>query len=165
MSLKVIPCGLSLHTHMHCMSWVVYLNFLCLGKYLCWLYSQLSFISLPSFEMLSDYVISRLYMRVLKLTWEKLISVKFSLVFLMFQCGASRQSLLGSGRVELIHPDGSGYVRTRVAINGRTVSITRSDARDLSAWFRGSARPYDIISPSGQGPHRPYKYLVAALSL
>jgi len=32
------------------------------------LYSQLSFISLPSFEMLSDCVISRLYMRVLKLT-------------------------------------------------------------------------------------------------
>jgi hypothetical protein len=66
MSLKLIPCGLSLHTHTHYMSWVVYLNFLCPGKYLCWLKSQISFISPFSFEMLFDCAISGLYMRVLK---------------------------------------------------------------------------------------------------
>jgi hypothetical protein len=72
---------MSSHTHTHCMSWVVYLNFLCPRKYLCWLYSQLSFISLRSFEMLSDCVINGLYMRVLKMTWEKLNSINFSSVF------------------------------------------------------------------------------------
>jgi len=80
-SVIVIPCGLSLHTHTHCMSCAVYLNFLCLGKCLCWLNSQLSFISLLSFEMLPDCVISGLYMRVLKLTWEKLNYANISLVF------------------------------------------------------------------------------------
>jgi hypothetical protein len=63
---------------MHCMSWVVYLNFLCPGKCLCWLNSQLSVISLHSFEMLPDCVISGLYMRVLKLTFEKLFCKFFS---------------------------------------------------------------------------------------
>jgi hypothetical protein len=60
------------------MSLVVYLNFLCPGKCLCWLNSQLSFISLHSFEMLPDCVISGLYMRVLKLTLEKLFCKFFS---------------------------------------------------------------------------------------
>jgi hypothetical protein len=44
--------------------------------------SQLSFISLLSFEMLPDCVISGLYMRVLKLTLEKII---FLQIFLKFQ--------------------------------------------------------------------------------
>lgn len=54
------------------MSWVVYLNVLCLGKYLCWLKSQLSFISLFSFEMLSNCAMSGLYMRVLKTDLRKI---------------------------------------------------------------------------------------------
>jgi len=41
------------------------------------LISQLSFISLLSIEMLSDCVISGLYMHVLKLTWKILIYVNF----------------------------------------------------------------------------------------
>jgi hypothetical protein len=53
---------------------------------------------------------------------------------------------------------GSGYIRTRAATNGRTVRINRPDARALSAWFRGSARPDGINSPSGRGPHRSYIY-------
>jgi hypothetical protein len=36
---------------------------------------------LPSFEMLSDCVISGLYMRVLKLTWENFDFCKFFSVF------------------------------------------------------------------------------------
>jgi hypothetical protein len=49
--------------------------------------------------MLSDCVFSRLYMHVLKLTWEKLISINFPL-FYVFQCEASGLSLLASGRVD-----------------------------------------------------------------
>jgi len=59
----------------------------------------------------------------------------------MFQCGESGRSLLASGRWSLVVRTGSGYVWTRAATNGRTVRINRSDAHDLSAWFRGSAHP------------------------
>jgi len=65
----------------------------------------------------------------------------------------------------LVVRTGLGYVRKRSAINDRTVRITCLDAHDLSSWFRGSARLDGIISQSGRGPHRPYKYLVAAYSL
>jgi hypothetical protein len=53
----------------------------------------------------------------------------------MFQCGASGQSLLASGRVELscpdgirLHPDAHGNQRP----DGKDTS---PDAHDLSAWF------------------------------
>jgi len=96
----------SSHTHTHCLSWVAYLNFLWSGKIICAkLKSQLSFISLFSFEMLSDCVINWLYMRILTLTWENLIYVNFSSVFLVFQCGVSGRSLLASGRVEFSQSD------------------------------------------------------------
>jgi len=52
----------------------------------------------------------------------------------------------------------SGYVQMRAATNGRTVRIYRPDAGDLSAWFRGSARPNSINTPSGRGSHRGYIY-------
>jgi hypothetical protein len=58
----------SSHTHalheLSCLFEIFYVQ----EKYLCCLKSQLSFISLFSFEMLYDCVISGLYMRVLKLT-------------------------------------------------------------------------------------------------
>jgi hypothetical protein len=79
------------------------------------LYSQLSFISLPSFEMLSDCVISRLYMRVLKLTREKLISVNFP----QFSDVSERSVRTFT----LVIRTGSGYVSMRAATNGRTVRI------------------------------------------
>jgi len=77
------------------------------------LISQLSFISLLSIEMLSDCVISGLYMRVLKLTLKNLISVNFFSIFILFQCEASGRSLLTSGRISVRtvlfwSPDGNG---------------------------------------------------------
>jgi hypothetical protein len=71
-----------------------------------------------------------------------------------------------SGRFSFWSPDGqilvvktgSGYVRTRATTNGRTVRTNRPDARDLSAWFRGSVRLDNINSPSGRGPHKGYIY-------
>jgi hypothetical protein len=69
----------------------------------------------------------------------------------MFQCGASGRSLFASRRWNLV-------VRTRAATNGRTVRINRPDTRNLSTWFRGSARPNGINSLSGRGPHRGYIY-------
>jgi hypothetical protein len=36
--------------------------------------------------------------------------------------------------------------------------VTRPDARDLSAYFRGSALPDGVNDPSGRGPHRLYIY-------
>jgi hypothetical protein len=87
-------------------------------------------------------------------------------MFSVFQCEAS-------GRVDFHCPEdifwspdgrslvvwtGSGYVWTRVTTNDWTVRINHLDARDLSAWFRGSARPDDINSPSGRGPHKSYIY-------
>jgi len=50
-------------------------------EFLCWLNSELSFISLHIFEMLSDCFIRGLYMRVLKLTLGKIIFCKFSFSF------------------------------------------------------------------------------------
>lgn len=94
--------------------------------------SQLSFVFLFSFEMLSDCVISRLCMRILTLTWENLISVKFFSVFLVLQCGASRRSLLVSGRL--------GFSRSDVSLLEsepnwslviRTSRVVRPDARWL----------------------------------
>jgi hypothetical protein len=108
---------------MHCLSWVIYLNFLCPGRYLCWLKSQLSFISLLSFEMLSDCVISGLYMRVLKLTWEQIDFYKFSSVLWCFSVeGPDGYSWRLDGW-SLVIRTWSGNVRTRAATNGRTVRI------------------------------------------
>jgi hypothetical protein len=125
------------------MSWVVYLNFLCPGKYLCWLNSQLSFISLLSFEMLFDCVINGLYMRVLKLTWEKLNSTNFSSIF-YFSVWSVRTVLFTSKRARHQRPDGK---------------VTHPKARDLSVYFRGSACPDSVNDSSGQGHHRLYIYL------
>jgi hypothetical protein len=64
-----------------------------------------------------------------------------------------------SGRFSFWSPDGrSLVVRTRAATNGRTVRTNRPDAHDLSAWFRGSARPDGFNSQFGRGPHRGYVY-------
>jgi hypothetical protein len=121
----VIPCGLSLYTHalheLSCLFEIFYVQ----EKYLCW--SQLSFISLLSFEMLSVCVISGLYMLVLKLTWEKLISVNFP-QFFFFQCEASGQSLLASGRVVF-------------SLSGRYF-FWSPDKRSLVAWTGIRLRPY-----------------------
>jgi hypothetical protein len=68
----------------------------------------------------------------------------------MFQCGASGRSLLESGRVELSRSDARGNQQ----LDGKD---TCPDVRELSAWFRGSARPDDINTLSERGPHKPYK--------
>jgi len=76
---------------------------------------------------------------------------------MMFQCGAFGRSFLVSGRVELSRPDG---IRLRPDARGDQRpddKDTLPDAHDLSAWFRGSARPDGINTSSGRGPHRPYK--------
>jgi hypothetical protein len=146
----VILCGLSLHTHTHCMSWVVYLKFSMSRKnYLCWLKSQLSFISLLSFEMLSDCIINGLYMRVLKLTWEKLIFVHFP-QFSVFQCEASGRSLLTSGLVDFRCPDDFLFESERAELSCPDGIWLRSDARsnqrldgkDISSW---RARPVRMV--------------------
>jgi hypothetical protein len=116
--------------------------------------------------MLSDCVISWLYMHVLTLTWENFISLKFSSVFLVFQCGAS-------GPVEFSSSDSSRFgvrtdgilksernlkhVRTWAVILVRTGNLIRPDVRNRFAPFRGSARPDVIKTPSGRVPHRGYK--------
>jgi hypothetical protein len=57
------------------------------------------------------------------------------------------------------------YVRTQAGFIERTVTLNRSDTRDQSASFRGSARPDVIKTPFGRGPHRGYKNpLLTALS-
>jgi hypothetical protein len=76
--------------------------------------SELSLISLLGFEMLFDCFISRLYMRVLKLTLGKNNLCKFFPQFLSFQCEASGRPLLASRQVWLSWPDSS---------------VTRPDAR------------------------------------
>jgi hypothetical protein len=43
-SVKFIPFGKSLHTHMHCMSWVIYLKFLSAGKFVLIEYLTLIYI-------------------------------------------------------------------------------------------------------------------------
>lgn len=116
--------------------------------------------------MLTNCVITWLYIHVLTLTWENLISVKFSSVFLVFQCGASGRSLLAFGRVEFSGldvtflesgPGRSFVVRMRLAL--------RPNALDQPAPFWGSARPDVIKTPSEWGLHRGYKSpLLAALS-
>jgi hypothetical protein len=86
------------------------------------LISQLSFISLFSIEMLSDCVISGLYMRVHKLTWKNLIFVNFPQFF-----DVSVWSIwtdMWSGQYSLGVQTGPACVRTRAASTGRTVSKT-----------------------------------------
>jgi len=43
-SFKFIPFGKSLHTHTHCMSWVIYLKFLSVGKFVVIEYLTLIYI-------------------------------------------------------------------------------------------------------------------------
>jgi hypothetical protein len=115
--------------------------------------------------MLSNCVFSRLYMHVLKLTWEKLIFVNFP-QFSVFQFEASGQVDFHSPDDIFWSPDGrslvvwtvSSYIRMRAATNGQTIRINRPDARDLSTWFRGNARPDGINTPSGRGPRKGYIY-------
>jgi hypothetical protein len=64
-----------------------------------------------------------------------LISVKFSSVFMMFQCGASGQSLLASGRVELSRPDG-------IRLRPKALSNQRPDGKDN---LSGRARPVLMV--------------------
>jgi hypothetical protein len=45
------------------------------------------------------------------------------LQFFVFQCEASGRLLLASGRVEISRPDGSAFVKTHAAPNGRMVRI------------------------------------------
>jgi len=54
-----------------------------------------------------------------------------------------RTVLFTSGRARHQWPDGK---------------VTRPDARDLSAYFLGSAHPDGVNDPSGRGPHRLYIY-------
>jgi len=104
---------------------------------LCCLISQLSLISLLSIEMLSDCVISGLYMRVLKLTWKNLISVNFPqfsvvsvwsvrMVSIGVQTDKSQDgTLLESGREwSPIVRTRLACVRMRAATTGWTVSKT-----------------------------------------
>jgi len=130
--------------------------------------------------MLSDCVISWLYMHVLTLTWENFISVKFSSVFLVFQCGASGRSLLASGRVEFSSSDGSRFgvrtdgvlksaqnlfhERTWAVILFRTGNLIRPNVRNRFAPFRGRARTDVIKTPSGRVPHKGYKLPRSSLS-
>jgi hypothetical protein len=75
--------------------------------------------------------------------------------------------------MELRRPDGSCLtsgrelfnIRTRAASIGRMVKINRSDARDLSAYFQGSARLDGITIPSGRRTHRGYIYTPDCRSL
>jgi hypothetical protein len=138
------------------MSWVIYLNFLSTGKSLCWLNSKLSFISLHSFEMLSDCFIIWLYMHVLKLILGKIFSANFSLSFCLF----SVKRLNGLSW----RPDGRGSVGQTVMLHVRTRvlwrpdgKVTRPDSHGLSArlWF--NAGPDEVNEPSGWGPHNLYK--------
>jgi hypothetical protein len=121
--------------------------------------------------MLSNCVISWLYMCVLTLTWGNLISINFPQFFLVFQCGASGRSTLTSGRTSgpegTLLESGRGWsphvrtgpdgVRTRAVIIVRMVSLYRPDARNHSAPFWGSKRPDVINPPSERGPHSGYK--------
>jgi hypothetical protein len=123
--------------------------------------------------MLSDCVISWLYLHVLTLTWENLIFVKFSSFFLVFQCRVSGRSLLASGWVEFNSSDGARFgvrtdgvlqsgrnlfhVRTWAVILGRTDNLIRPDVRNRFAPFQGNALLDVIKIPSGRVPHRGYK--------
>jgi len=77
------------------------------------------------------------------------------LQFSVFQCEASGQSLLASGRVKLSRPDGSDFVRMRSAPNGRTIRILVR-TRGTYPLVSNAARPNDINTPSRRRPHRPY---------
>jgi hypothetical protein len=148
------------------MSWVAYLIFLFSGKLFCakWNLNSHLYLCLVS-EMLSDCVISWLYMRVLTLTWGNLISLNFPQLFWCFSVERPDGlhwrpdgSPLESGRRWSPHvrtgPDG---VRTRAVITVWTVSLYRPDARDQSAPFWDSERPDVINPPFGRGSHIGYK--------
>jgi hypothetical protein len=115
--------------------------------------------------MFSDWVIGRLYMRVLNFPQ-----------FSVFQCEASGRSLLASGRVELHSSDhifsspdrrslvvrvGSVYVRTHAATNGRTVVKCGRGPRTIR-----TGTPQELYIPLGAAystlPHQnlPFWHLV-----
>jgi hypothetical protein len=138
--------------HTHCMSWVIYWNFLTIGKSLCWLNSELFIISLHSFEMLCNCFISWLYMRALKLILGKIFYANFSSVSVFF----SVKRLDGTS----FHPDRCGsdsrtvmlQVRMRTAPTaGRWGYMSgRGGACRMLMWQRASRR---VNEPSGRGPH------------
>jgi hypothetical protein len=100
--------------------------------------------------MLFDYVISGLYMRVLKLTWEKLNSAHFSSVF-----------CFSVWRVRTGVDQSAGRLWSRLDARGTKWldgKVTRLNACDLSAYFWGSALLDGINTPSGRGPDMLYIY-------
>jgi hypothetical protein len=70
------------------------------------------------------------------------------------------------------HSDGLSWCLDGGSLVGRTVlftfgrawhqrpdgKVTRPDANDLFAYFRGNVRPDGVHDPSGRGPHRLYIY-------
>jgi hypothetical protein len=111
----------------------------------------LSLISLLSFEMLFDCVISWLYMCVMQLTLGKLIFANFPQFSTFLEWSVRMASLciwMGVdqtvGRAQLRRPNGK---------------VRHPDMRDLSACFQGNASPDGVNKLSGRGPHRLYKFL------
>jgi hypothetical protein len=99
-------------THMHCMSWVIYLKFLSAGKFVLIEYLTLNYI-FAYFELLFSYFISYLYMCVMKLTLGKIIFLQIFLWFLAFLCEVFGQTWL--------------IVRTQVALSIAYLVVCRSD--------------------------------------
>jgi len=138
------------------MSWVAYLNFLSMGKYLCWLKSELSLISLLSFEMLFDCVISWLYMCVLHLTLGKLFSAIVP-QFSAFSMQSIRTASLCVRRGVAQTAGWYSCTSRRSRLRRLDGKVRHSDAHDLSVCFRGSTGPDGVNKPSGRGHHRLYK--------
>jgi hypothetical protein len=121
--------------------------------------------------MLSDYVISGLYMRVLKLTWEKFDFCEFP-QFSEVSEWSGRTVSLGvrkdqqSGQYSLgvrtgMEPNRPNGICLRLDSCGNLRpdgDVTCPEAHDLSACSQCSMRPDDVIAPSGRGPHRGYIY-------
>jgi hypothetical protein len=85
--------------------------------------------------MLSDCVISGLYMRVLKQTKEKLNSTNFFFSFLFFSVKRPDGLSWSLDGWSLVVRTGSGYVWTRAEPNGRTIKI---DVRMRATSLHGS---------------------------
>jgi hypothetical protein len=147
------------------MSWVAYLNFLWSGKLFCAIWNLNSHLYLCFiFEMLSDCVISWLYMRVLTLTWGNLISVNFPLFFWCFsvECPDGlhwrpdglvvRTALSWSPDGDGAHMSGQDLTESRLVLSSsseRSLYIVWTRATSLLLSEAASVRTSSIHRPDG----------------
>jgi hypothetical protein len=139
-SVNFIPYWECLHTHTHCMSWVIYLKFPSTGNFCADWNLKLSFISLYIFNMLFECFISWLYMCVLKMTLGKIFFLQIFLQFLFFSVKHPNGLSLD--------PDECGSGVRTVRIHVQTLAACRMLIRQLKSG--------QVSDTYEWGPHRFY---------